>query len=353
MINPTHRISIPSILNVGKNNLNDIGEILLKHDFKNIAFFIDQFIYDFYGKTLETSIKSSGIENLQLYHYDDINIENIVKTAFNLTSNTDVILGMGGGKVLDCAKYIGFLKNIPFVSIPTSASNDGFSSSTCSLIVEGKRTSVPARIPYGVIVDIEIIKSAPEKFILSGVGDLVSKITAIYDWQYEASKGVSSLDDVAVLIAKKSVNSFVRTDFCTIKDYVFLKELIDSLVMNGISTEIAGSTSPISGSEHLISHALDKILEKPQLHGIQVGMGTYIMANVQNHRVERVTNVLKSTGFFEYAKSLKMSKRDFFDAIDLAPSIKPNRYTYIHEKVYRERAKEFIAKDKIINEFLL
>ena len=43
----------------------------------------------------------------------------------------------------------------------------------------------------------------------------------------------------------------------------FLKELVDSLAMSGIANEIAGSSAPTSGSEHLISHALDKILEIP------------------------------------------------------------------------------------------
>ena len=67
--------------------------------------------------------------------------------------------------------------------------------------------------------------------------------------------------------------------------------------MSGIANEIAGSSAPTSGSEHLISHALDKILEHPQLHGIQVGIATYIMSVVQNHRYVRVCTVLKRTGF--------------------------------------------------------
>lgn len=352
MPSSTHRISIPTILNVGKNNLSDIGKTLAKQNLKNVAFFVDSFIYDMYGKSLESSIKSDGISNFNLYQYDDINIENILKIAFSISGDTSVIIGMGGGKVLDCAKYIGFLRNIPFISVPTSASNDGFASSTCSLLVDGKRTTVSAKVPYGVIVDIDIIKSAPDKFVLSGVGDLISKITAIYDWQFEASKGVASIDDIAVLIAKKSVNSFVRTHFNSIKDDFFLKELIDSLVMNGIASEIAESSAPVSGSEHLISHALDKILEVPQLHGVQVGIATYIMANVQNHRIDRIAKVLSSTGFFEYAKTLEMRKTDFINAVDQAPSIKPNRYTYIHEERFREKAKEFIESDKIVNDIL-
>lgn len=47
------------------------------------------------------------------------------------------------------------------------------------------------------------------------------------------------MNDFAVMIAKKAVNSFVRTPYETIKDELFLKELVDSLAMSGIANEIA------------------------------------------------------------------------------------------------------------------
>lgn len=97
-----------------------------------------------------------------------------------------------------------------------------------------------------------------------------------------------------------------------IKDELFLKELVDSLAMSGIANEIAGSSAPTSGSEHLISHALDKILEVPQLHGIQVGIATYIMSKVQNHRYVRVETVLRETGFFDYAGDTWHEARRFY-----------------------------------------
>ena len=169
---------------------------------------------------------------------------------------------------------MGFLRKLPFISVPTSASSDGFSSASASLLINKRRSSVPARMAYGIIVDTDVIKSAPEKFLYSGIGDMVSKITSLYDWQFEAEHGAAQVNDFAMMIAKKAVNSFVRTPFETIHDRLFLKELLDSLAMSGIANEIAGSSAPTSGSEHLISHALDKMLETPQLHGIQVGIAT-------------------------------------------------------------------------------
>ena len=161
------------------------------------------------------------------------------------------------------------------------------------------------------------------------------------------------MDDFAVMIAKKSVNSFVRTEFKSIREDFFIKELVDSLTMSGIAVEIAQTSAPASGSEHLISHAMDKILDVPKLHGLQVGVATYLMAKVQEHRYERITKVFRDTGFFDHVKTHEIKASDLEAAIDLAPSIKPNRYTYIHLDEYRQKAKELIREDEILKSILV
>ena len=90
----------------------------------------------------------------------------------------------------------------------------------------------------------------------------------------------------------------------------------------------------------------------PQLHGIQVGIATYIMAKVQDHRYIRVSTVLKDTGFWDYVATLHMKKADFLKAIDMAPTIKPHRHTYLHEEEYREAAKKLVLEDEVLNRVL-
>ena len=349
----THRIAIPSILEVGKGNINNIGNLIKKAMFQKVSIFFGEGIEDLFGASIDNSLKEANIQISKKETISDVNFEEISIKAFEISNDVEALIGVGGGKAIDAVKYMSFLKKLPFISIPTSTSNDGFSSPGASLLVNGRRMSLPAKTPYGIIIDIDVIKGAPEKFIFSGIGDLVSNITALYDWKFEEENGKVIIDDFATMISKKAVNSFVRTDFETIKDDLFLKELVDSLTLNGISMEIAGDSSPASGSEHLISHALDKFLETPQLHGIQVGMATYIMSKVQNHRFERISKILKETGFFEYVKTLKMRKEDFKKAIDIAPSIKPNRYTYIHIEENRILAKKIIDEDETLSCILI
>lgn len=353
MKDSTHRIAIPSILEVGKGNINNIGNLIKKARFKKVSIYFGDGIEELFGTSICRSIKEANIQISKIETISDIKFEEISIKAFEIANDVEALIGVGGGKAIDAVKYMSFLKKLPFISIPTSTSNDGFSSSGASLLINGRRMSVSAKAPYGIIIDIDVIKGAPEKFIFSGIGDLVSNITALYDWKFEEDNGKIIIDDFANMISKKAVNSFVRTEFKTIKDDLFLKELVDSLTLNGISMEIAGNSSPASGSEHLISHALDSLKETPELHGIQVGIATYIMAKVQNHRFQRITRIFKETGFFEYAKTLKMQKEDFKKAIDIAPSIKPNRYTYIHIEENRILAKKIIDEDEILNLILI
>lgn len=349
----SHEISVPSFLKVGSGTLYNLGSYLKRNNFNRLVVYFGNGLINLFGNIVFESLKKSQVEVLHYEELDNTNIEDITKLAFEIPNEAQAVIGIGGGKVIDSAKYAGFLRRMPFISIPTSSSSDGFSSSSASLLVGGKRTSVPAKLAYGIIIDLDVIKSAPEKFIYSGIGDLISNISAIYDWFYENKKGICKVDDFAAMIAKKAVNSFVRTPFKGIKDDLFLKELVDSLAMSGIANDMAGNSSPSSGSEHLISHALDKILEVPQLHGIQVGIATYIMSRVQDHRYIRVNKVLADTGFWDYVKTLKLNKCDFKKAIDMAPEIKPNRNVFIHDEKYREIAKKLLYEDEVLNNVLV
>ncbi len=341
-------IAIPTILKVGKGTMENLGTYLKDNEFQNAVIYFGNGLIDMFGKDIIKNLEKSGINILDYMELDTVDINDIINLAFDIDSKAQVILGIGGGKVIDTAKYAAYLRKLPFISIPTSASSDGFSSASASLIVNGRRTSVPARMAYGIVVDTDIIKSAPEKFLYSGIGDMVAKITSLYDWLFESEKGYSDMNDFAVMIAKKAVNSFVRTPFESIRDDLFLRELVDSLAMSGIANEIAGGSTPTSGSEHLISHALDKMLERPQLHGVQVGIATYLMSRVQDHRYVRVNAIFEKTGFWDYVSTLDLNREDYEKAIDMAPSIKPHRHTYLHEEEYRELAKKILREDEVL-----
>ena len=179
-------IAIPAILKVGAGTLDYIGEYLAGENFQNVVIYFGNGLIDLFGIKVMESLKEAKVKVLEYREIDTVDIDDIMDMAFTLPNKVQTIIAIGGGKVIDAGKYAAFLRNLPFISVPTSSSSDGFSSASASLLVNGKRTSVPARLAFGIIVDTDVIKTAPEKFIYSGIGDMVSKITALYDWLYES-----------------------------------------------------------------------------------------------------------------------------------------------------------------------
>ena len=180
-----NHIAIPALLKIGPGALGELGTYLKDLRLEKVVILFGNGLIEMFGMDVMKSLAEMGIDVLEYQELDTVRLEDLTSLAFSMPAKTQAVIGIGGGKVIDAAKYCGFLRNLAFISIPTSASSDGFSSASASLLVEGRRKSVPARLAYGIVVDTQIIKSAPKKFIYSGIGDMVSKITALYDWKFE------------------------------------------------------------------------------------------------------------------------------------------------------------------------
>lgn len=349
---PKTFVKIPSLLKIGSGELNHLGKYLSRSSFYNVACFYSKGIEELFGNKINDSFNEYNINVLHKDTIDEIDIENIIHTAFKIPKKIDALIGVGGGKALDYSKYCAHVLGLPFISVPTSTSNDGFCSPNSSLLVEKKRKSVNATIPYGVVVDIDIIKSSPDICIYSGIGDLISKITAEHDWLSAARKHKEPFSDFGYLIAQNSVLDILTLKNSDMRDENFLYKLVVSLLMNGISMEMAGSSRPASGSEHLISHALDKISTSPQMHGIQVGIATYLCSYLQGNQFETVKSFLTETGFFDFAQKTPLDKNELINAIKIAPQMKENFYTILSEEYALNKAISFIELDETMKKLV-
>jgi glycerol-1-phosphate dehydrogenase [NAD(P)+] len=346
-------ITVPSLLRIKPNALFRIGKYLRKEGFFKIALFYGEGIKDLFGNQLTISFASSEISVVFEENVSSNDVDIILKKSFSLPDKIDAIVAIGGGKVIDVSKYIAFILQLPVIAMPTSISNDGFASPGASLVVNGRRKSLKAQIPYGVIIDTEIISKSPKAFTMSGIGDLLSKYTAIYDWKLAYRVVHENVNDFAVLISKNAVESMVNYNIKNIENLEFLRLICGCLVMSGIAMAVSGSSRPASGSEHLISHAYDMVSQKPTLHGIQVGIATYIISEVQNNpEKEVIKSVLHETGFFDYVASNPLIRTDFIKAVNLAPTIKNNYYTILSEKENIDTLLTFIEHDDICKSVL-
>jgi glycerol-1-phosphate dehydrogenase [NAD(P)+] len=212
--------------------------------------------------------------------------------------------------------------------------------------VEGKRRSLPTGLPEAVVVDLAICQRAPLTLWHSGVGDLCSKFTAVSDWKLAFERRGVPVNDLAALMSDASVFQFIAHPA---PDEQGIRLLATALMLNGVAMEIAGSSRPASGSEHLISHALDMTDARPRLHGLQTGTAAYLVSSLQrgSHH-ERIGELFARTGFWECLRMQPFSKEEWRIAVERAPLVKADFYTILSERDAWPEFAAMIAHDKAL-----
>jgi glycerol-1-phosphate dehydrogenase [NAD(P)+] len=226
--------------------------------------------------------------------------------------------------------------------VPTSLSNDGFCSPQSSLTLEGRRKSLPSAMPFGVVIDTEVCLAAPDILWHAGVGDLVAKLTAVADWKLAFHAVGTLVDDFAALLSDASVFQFIARPT---HDLEGVRLLGTALMLNGIAMAVCGSSRPASGSEHLISHALDSLSERPRMHGLQVGVATYLISLLQKQNSTTIADLFSKTGFWRTVAADPFRRDEWLEAIRRAPSIKQDFYTVLSSRDCLPEAEAYLHND--------
>ncbi|HEY5707294.1 MAG TPA: iron-containing alcohol dehydrogenase family protein [Terrimicrobiaceae bacterium] len=321
--------AIPTLVRVKPGALDRMGVYCERDGFARVLLLFSQGLDPRLMERLTASLRSQNIQILLEAPVECASFEKATELFHQSPGNADAIIGFGGGKALDVAKYIAFLCRLPYLSVPTSLSNDGFCSPQSSLTVNDRRRPLPSAVPFGVILDTAVCLEAPEILWHSGVGDLVSKLTAVADWKLAFHARGTPVDDFAALLSDASVYQFLARPKHDLEGMTLLGT---ALLLNGIAMSICGSSRPASGSEHLISHALDGFSKRPHLHGLQVGVATYLISLLQGQHSERIAALFDSTGFWKAIANNPFDRAEWIKAARMAPSIKSNFYTVLSSR---------------------
>lgn len=337
-------ISVPGLVRIKPGALGRLGIYLRRGTHTRVLVLGSQGLPAPIEKTARTALAEEGVEALWLEIADN-SFEEVTAIFADLPPGISAVVGVGGGKALDMAKYLAFLCRKPYFAVPTSLTNDGFCSPQASLTVGGRRRSLAAALPQGVVVDVEICLAAPRILWLSGVGDLVSKLSAVYDWKLAFHATGEPVEDLAALLSDATVHQFIaRPSF----DAQGMSLLATALMLNGIAMEICGSSRPASGSEHLVSHALDATSARPRLHGLQVGMATYLTCRLQNQQAQTVSTLFRATGFWDAVRSDPFSRADWLAAFHAAPGIKENFHTVLSQRDCLPEVERLLDTDPVL-----
>lgn len=207
-------------------------------------------------------------------HADDRNVETLSR---QLHGQADVLIAVGSGTIHDLTRYTSFHRDIPFISVPTAASVDGFVSTVAAMTWHGIKKTFPAAAPIYVLADTDIFSRAPYRLTASGISDLMGKYTALADWkiahmvtgEYFCPR-ICELEMEAVTNVESILNEIPSGDG------IYMEKLMYALLLSGLAMQMIGNSRPASGAEHHISHLWEmNVINDPidALHGEKVSVG--------------------------------------------------------------------------------
>ncbi len=338
-------IAIPGLVRIKSGALEKLGVYCSRCGFSTVAVVASSDVPSGIRESAEKTLTDAGVQVVQWFYCTEAGFNQAQDIFVILPGDVSAIIGLGGGRALDVAKYVAFLARLPNIAVPTSLSNDGFCSPGASLVVAGCKRSLPAAMPFGVIIDTDVCLAAPEQLWLSGVGDLAAKLTAVRDWKLAFHATGEPFNDFAALLSDATVFQFLSRP---VRDLEGIRLLGTSLMLNGIAMEICNSSRPASGSEHLISHALDRISARPQLHGLQVGVATYIVSRLQEGQTDIICSLFEASGFWKIIRNNPFSMAEWIKAARLAPTIKKGFYTVLSSRDCVDEIRSMLENDDVL-----
>ncbi|MDG6229729.1 MAG: NAD(P)-dependent glycerol-1-phosphate dehydrogenase [Candidatus Thermoplasmatota archaeon] len=273
---------------------------------------------------------------------------------FSDRQQADLLLGVGGGSVIDVSKLAAHELSRSFVSVPTCASHDGIASPRASLKHRNGSVSKTATSPLAVLADTEIINKAPFRMLAAGCADVLSNISAVMDWELAHRLKNEEYSSHAAVLAKTAAELIIehadeiKPD---VEEAVWFG--VKAMIVSGVAMSVAGNTRPASGAEHMFSHMLDHLgpgimlkgrRKQQPLHGEQCGIGAIMMTYLHGGDWQLIQNTLRKIGAPTTSEELGISKKKIVEALVHATEIRPDRYTILGENGLTENAARALAK---------
>ena len=343
----TRTVETPRLLHVGTGCLREVAPLLTQHDFP-----LDLVLVGSgpgpsaaFADGVAAGLRAQGVRVLRRSELTGLLLQAAATAGTIIEEGVTTALAVGGGRVIDTVKLAAARTGIDFVSVPTAVSNDGISSPVASLVGrDGTRASHAARMPGGIVLDVEAIGGAPAPTVRAGAGDLLSNLTACLDWRLAAAIGAERYDAFPAMIAESAARPLL--DLPELASPAAHELLAHGLILSGLAMAAAGTSRPSSGSEHLISHALDVSLGTgAALHGEQVALGTLVAAAAHDwSQAPALRRTFARLGLPGAPEAVGLTRGQLTQAVLDAPSMRPERWTILSERFRTRREVDLLLE---------
>ncbi len=225
------------------------------------------------------------------------------RLAAALPEQVEVVYGVGGGLVCDVAKYIGWKRQLPVTLVPTALSVDGFFTAIVAVREQGtvryQETGPAAR----VIIDWDVVSSAPPHIRGTGIVEILSIVTGMLDWRYAADKGKNPPEErfqpwAASIAAAVAQQAFKIAEGVGYGRQDALRQLLGLIVTEVQLTNQLGHNRPQEGSEQFFAYAIEPRVSRGSSipYADLVGPGILIAAALHGQDISSIRNTILNAG---------------------------------------------------------
>jgi glycerol dehydrogenase-like iron-containing ADH family enzyme len=212
------------------------------------------------------------------------------------------VIGLGGGRALDVAKFFAWRRERPLFQVPTALTTNAAFGHRTALRHEGREVGLGWAIPEAVYIDFDLVRSAPPLLNRSGVGDVLCHHTATVDWKLAHDAGREDrrwpYDERLVAESREHLETVVDCldEIHEVSD-AGIRALTAAHRWAGTSFHESGwNACHLDGVDHAFQDALEYQTGKHFLHGQVIGLGTYLGAVLQDNQPELVLDWLHRAG---------------------------------------------------------
>jgi glycerol dehydrogenase-like iron-containing ADH family enzyme len=231
--------------------------------------------------------------------------------------DSEVVVGLGGGTALDTAKFLAWRRGVPLVQVPSITSVDAGFTDAIGVRVDGKVRYVATIVPQLVVLDLDLVRSAPPRLNRAGIGDILSCHTGLHDWRLATAAGHGHPwhEGLAALGAQLLDELEAAADEVHAVSETGVRFLADAYRRIGAACAWAGHSRFEEGSEHFWAYAYEHATGAHPVHGEIIAFAVCALAHVQGNDPERALSIVARSGARAHPDDLGVSRADFDAAL--------------------------------------
>src|SRR5579883_1186585 len=259
-----------------------------------------------------------GAQPLKVIDVEDMDLER-ARLIEETTPSCDAVVAIGGGQSMDMGKYIAWKRGCPLINIPTIVSTNAYVTQAVGVRNNGRVEYIGEVTPELVVIDYDLIRTAPAHLNIAGCGDILSIHTASFDWQlaYEAGEEPRGYVPEAVARARALIQ---RLNEAAQEIRVLSDEGIRTIVecyleINDICIPL-GHYRAEEGPEHFFAYNVEYRTGRTYVHGWLVGLGIQLMSQLQENAPEEIEVIMQRVGLPHSPRANGLSRADVVTALE-------------------------------------